>query len=118
MLAEYEQLLTARAEIMSSQTEEVEKLQREMEELQQSYENQIKTFQTKVEEQSGKERERERGIRLRVPNQNSHVKTASNIRPSKFNCALNKICVRRFRRNCVLEKTKFYFSLAFSSLIL
>lgn len=116
MLAEYEQLLTARAEIMSSQTEEVEKLQREMEELQQSYENQIKTFQTKVEEQSGKERER--GIRLRVPNQNSHVKTASNIRPSKFNCALNKICVRRFRRNCVLEKTKFYFSLAFSSLIL
>lgn len=116
MLAEYEQLLTARAEIMSSQTQEVEKLQREMEELQQSYENQIKTFQTKVEEQSGKERER--GIRLRVPNQNSHVKTASNIRPSKFNCALNKICVRRFRRNCVLEKTKFYFSLAFSSLIL
>nr|XP_034309964.1 A-kinase anchor protein 9 isoform X18 [Crassostrea gigas] len=52
MLAEYEQLLTARAEIMSSQTQEVEKLQREMEELQQSYEDQIKTFQTKVEEQS------------------------------------------------------------------
>ncbi|XP_052683301.1 A-kinase anchor protein 9-like isoform X11 [Crassostrea angulata] len=52
MLAEYEQLLTARAEIMSSQTQEVEKLQREMEDLQQSYEDQIKTFQTKVEEQS------------------------------------------------------------------
>ncbi|XP_065929017.1 A-kinase anchor protein 9 isoform X17 [Magallana gigas] len=52
MLAEYEQLLTTRAEIMSSQTQEVEKLQREMEDLQQSYEDQIKTFQTKVEEQS------------------------------------------------------------------
>ena len=54
MLGEYEQLLTVRAEVMSSQSEEVGKLQQEMALIQQQYEDQMKSFQDKVKEQTGR----------------------------------------------------------------
>lgn len=65
-----------------------------------------------------REREREREKeRTRKRERESQVKAESNIRSSKVNCILLTYMRVRFRRNCVLEKTNNYFSLAFSNLI-
>lgn len=80
-------------------------------------------IQTKIcmrerERERMREREREREKeRTRKRERESQVKAESNIRSSKVNCILLTYMRVRFRRNCVLEKTNNYFSLAFSNLI-
>jgi len=54
MLAEYEQMLSVRSEVMTSQSDEVEKLQREMEEIRQKYESEMGEFEEKVKQETGK----------------------------------------------------------------
>ncbi|WAQ94515.1 PCNT-like protein [Mya arenaria] len=52
MLNEYQQMLSVRAEVMSSQSAEVEQLQREMETIQRDYAGQMDEFETKVKQQT------------------------------------------------------------------
>ncbi|KAH3717233.1 hypothetical protein DPMN_060014, partial [Dreissena polymorpha] len=52
MLGEYEQMLTVRAEVMSSQSQEVEKLQQEMARIQAQYEAQMNEFESKIKSQT------------------------------------------------------------------
>lgn len=53
MLREYEQMLSVRTEVMTSQSEEVGKLQQEMAQIQRKYEDQMADFQEKVKAQIG-----------------------------------------------------------------